>query len=109
MKTILMTAGLVALAACGSKNPIQVVSATYGASCGAPEGNATQDLKAKCAGQDVCDYVVDVKVLGDPKQGCQKDYQAKWTCGSGTEVHTMAIPAEAGFGRQIELSCEAPK
>lgn len=98
-------AGLILLAGCGGKTGIQVVSATYGASCGAPAGNATGDLKGKCDGQEVCNYTVDVTVLGDPKQACAKDYEARWTCGSNSEVHVTKLPAEAGFGGKTLLSC----
>jgi len=107
--SVALAAGLLALAGCGSKAGIQVVSATYGASCGAPAGNATADLKDKCEGQDACDYKVDVTVIGDPKQGCRKEFEAKWTCGNDSEVHTAMVPAEAGFGKHVQLSCAAKK
>src|SRR5579872_3509704 len=98
-------AALLTLTGCGGKTGIQIVSATYGASCGAPPGNATADLKDKCEGQMTCDYAVNVSVIGDPKQGCKKEYEAKWTCGSDSVVHTATIPAEAGFGQHVQFSC----
>jgi len=104
-----VAAGLLALTGCGGKTGIQIISATYGATCGAPEGNATADLKDKCEGQDACDYKVDVTVIGDPKKGCAKEFVAKWTCGSDSEVHTATIPAEAGFGKQAQLACATKK
>ena len=103
-----LVAALMALAGCGGGGqPIQVVSATYGASCGATAGNATQDLKRNCDGQETCDYTVDFKILGDPKPACSKDYEARWTCGTNSEVHVAKLPAEAGFGGKVHLSCEA--
>ena len=86
---------------------IQVVSATYGANCGAPAGNATTDFKAQCQDDDACRYVVDVTVLGDPKQGCKKDFQASWTCGRKSEVHNAGLAAEAGFWGKVPISCAA--
>ena len=103
----ILIAGLFALTGCGGNNGIQVVSATYGASCGGPAGNATADLKDKCEGQDTCDYKVDVTVIGDPKQGCPKEFEATWKCGKDSEVHSAKIPAEAGFGKHAQLSCPA--
>ena len=107
--TLVLVTGTLALTGCGGKTGIQIVSATYGASCGAPAGNATADLKDKCEGQDACDYKVDVTVIGDPKQGCPKEFEARWTCGSDPEVHTAMVPGEAGFGKQVQLSCAAKK
>jgi hypothetical protein len=97
-----------ALAGCGGggggtgKSGISVVSGTYGASCGAASGNATSDLKTKCDGQDVCDYTIDAGILGDPKKGCAKDYEARWTCGGDSEVHIATVPGEAGFRKQVQ-------
>lgn len=88
---------------------IQIVSATYGANCGAPAGNVTTETKARCQDDESCSYTVDATVLGDPKRGCKKDFQVVWTCGTGSEVHTAAVPAEAGFGSMVPLSCEAGK
>ena len=102
-----VVAGLAALAACGGKSGIQIVSATYGASCGGETGNATKDLKTKCEGAQACAYVVDVSVLGDPKSGCVKEYEAQWTCGKSPEIHVAKLPGEAGFGGRIQLSCAA--
>ena len=101
--------GLVPLVACGKKPGIHVVSASYGVSCGAPAGNATVYLKMQCEGQDVCDYVIDFKVLGDPKPNCAKDYEARWTCGGSSEVHSAKVPGEAGFETHLQLACAVKK
>ena len=103
----LVAAALMALTACGGKSGIQIVSATYGASCGGIAGNATNDLKSRCEGEQACTYVVNVSVLGDPKSGCVKEYEAQWTCGKNPEVHVTKLPGEAGFGGRIQLSCPA--
>lgn len=70
-------------------------------------GNATKDLKTKCEGEQACTYVVDVSVLGDPKSGCVKEYEAQWTCGKNSEIHVAKLPGEAGFGGRVQLSCAA--
>jgi len=82
-----------------------VVSATYGGNCTAPAGNVTDDLKAKCEGKNVCEYVIDYRLLGDPKKGCAKDYQAKWTCAGSSEVHDASVPPEAGTLKVVRLAC----
>ena len=104
---LVMAAGLAALTGCGEKSGIQIVSATYGASCGGVAGNATKDLQTKCEGEQACTYVVDVTVLGDPKSGCIKEYEAQWTCGKSPEIHVAKLPGEAGFGGRVQLSCTA--
>src|SRR4051794_32295459 len=45
---------------------LNIRTATYGGSCGAPSGNATKDLGSSCNGRADCNYVVDVDRLGDP-------------------------------------------
>jgi hypothetical protein len=107
---ILLAVCCLALPACSGSDgakagPIQVVSGTYGANCAVPAGNVTDDLKAKCNGKNLCDYVVDYMVLGDPKVGCAKDYQAKWTCGGSPEIHEASLPPEAGTAKQIRFAC----
>src|SRR5262249_8523881 len=71
---------------CASQNTIQVVSGTYGASCGAPYGNATWHLAPSCNGLMACQYTVSVSILGDPVPFCQKDYIAQWRCGANPTV-----------------------
>ena len=104
---LVVAISLVALTACGGKSGIQVVSATYGASCGGAAGNATNDLRTKCEGEQACTYVVEVSVLGDPKNGCVKEYEAQWTCGKSPEIHVAKLAGEAGFGGRVQLSCAA--
>lgn len=86
---------------------IKLVSATYGKSCGGASGNATEFLAKACNGLGKCDYKVDVNVLGDPANGCSKDFTAKWLCG-GTEnaaPKELRIKAEAGLGSIAALAC----
>lgn len=84
---------------------IDIVSATYGANCGAPLGNVTQALAKSCAGRSSCGYRVDVSQLGDPVPRCGKDYRAEYRCGSDPRIIVKAIAGEAGFGSFVVLDC----
>jgi hypothetical protein len=87
---------------------IDVQSATYGASCGAPSGNATNDLAKSCNGHGDCSYIVDVDRLGDPAPGCGKDFQVEYSCTPDTELVKKELPAEAGLKSELKLNCEPP-
>jgi hypothetical protein len=80
-------------------------SATYGANCGAPPGNATADIAQSCNGKMACEYTVDVARLGDPANGCAKDYAAEYFCGANSTLVHVNLPAEAGLGKHDTLSC----
>jgi|GEM_PF-1878890 len=85
--------------------PIKIIAATYGRNCGAPYGNVTKHLAEVCEGKATCEYIIDVRVLGDPAGGCAKDYFAEWQCGRDPERGTMSVSAEAGVGTRIVLRC----
>ncbi len=84
---------------------IQVIAGTYGANCKQPRGNRTAHLSQSCNGRDVCEYVVNYQVIGDPAVGCVKNYIAEWQCGDGRLRQASAGPPEAGFGSKIMLTC----
>lgn len=84
---------------------IKVIAATYGRNCGAPYGNVTDHLAEFCDGKRTCEYIIDVRVLGDPATGCAKDYSAEWQCGRDPERGTTGVRAEAGHGTSIVLRC----
>jgi hypothetical protein len=98
---------------------IHVADATYGLACrdfvppsGKPNlvktGNATAALKSACdKAKTTCLFVVDAVQLGDPANGCGKDFVANWRCGSDQKVHEFYLTAEA-HGRSAVLSCPAP-
>jgi len=87
---------------------VQVVSATYGANCGAARDNVKSTLVAACDGRSRCEYIVDYQVIGDPAPGCAKTFEAAWTCTAGGQQRTAKIPAEAGFKSRVVLSCGVP-
>jgi hypothetical protein len=98
---------------------IHVVDATYGLGCkdftppsGHPNlvkvGNATAALTSACdRAKSTCIFAIDVVQLGDPSNGCGKDFIANWRCGSDQTVHQFYLPPEAN-GRSVVLSCPAP-
>jgi hypothetical protein len=98
---------------------IHVVDATYGPACknfvlpsGQPnlvkDGNAAAALTSDCdKAKTTCMFVVDAGQLGDPANGCSKDFIATWRCGSDQNVQKFYLPAEA-HGKSAVLRCPAP-
>jgi peptidoglycan/LPS O-acetylase OafA/YrhL len=86
---------------------IRLISATYGGNCGGKRGNATRALLAECSGKERCDYSVEVARLGDPAGGCAKDFAVEYMCLPGSMPQQSSVPAEAGFGSHVVLSCAA--
>ncbi len=84
---------------------ISVREATYGGNCGATVGNASAQVENTCADRSLCQYRVDFAVLGDPVQGCAKDFKVRWTCGRDGLSHEARISAEAGLGGVVVLTC----
>ncbi|SAK52867.1 hypothetical protein AWB79_01943 [Caballeronia hypogeia] len=97
---IVMLAGIAGAQA----RTIEVISGTYGANCGAQNGNATRDLTRQCNGRDTCAYMLDRKRISDPAGTCRKDLQANWRC-TDTEFHTAMLSPEAGMNSTLVLSC----
>jgi hypothetical protein len=98
---------------------IHVVDASYGLACkdfvspsGRPNlvqvGNATAALTSACdKARTTCLFVVDAVQIGDPANGCGKDFVANWRCGSDQKVHQFYLTPEAS-GRSALLNCPAP-
>jgi hypothetical protein len=84
---------------------VAVTSATYGGNCGAPRGNVTSHLAQACNGRRSCDYVIDWRIIGDPKPFCGKDYVAEWRCG-GAPGRSASVSPEAGYLKSISLRCD---
>ena len=99
-------AGIVMLAGISGAEAraIKVISGTYGANCGAVNGNATHDLTLQCDGLDTCQYVPDRTRIGDATRACSKDLQADWRC-TDSEFHTAMLSPEAGTNSTLVLSC----
>jgi hypothetical protein len=90
----------------GNSIEITVRSASYGANCGAPEGNVTTKVKDACDGRSECNYIVDVGVLGDVARGCGKNFFSSYTCGSDQRMRHTEISGEAGFRRIAHFYCD---
>jgi len=87
---------------------IQIVSATYGLNCGATRDNAKAAVAGACDGRRRCEYIVDSHMLGDPAPGCAKTFDAEWACAAGGAHQQKDLPAEAGQGSRLVLSCGVP-
>ncbi len=105
---IAIAAGLaVAVAACGAPARPVVLRATYGASCGQPSGNVTWAAERACAGMAECDLLVAPVVLGDPAEGCAKDFEVVWACRTGPAGEQRAyVPAETSNGARVRVACD---
>jgi len=94
---------------------IDIVDATYGKSCSRfllrppavntfREGNATVALNEHCRGLAKCNFQISASRLGDPAQGCGKDFSVTYRCNLGETPVELAVPAEAD-GRSVTLDC----
>ena len=100
-------------------NVIHVVDASYGLACkdfaptsGRPNqvkiGNVTAALARTCdRAKGTCMFAVDAVQIGDPADGCSKDFVANWRCGGDQRVHQFYLTPEAN-GRSAMLSCPPP-
>jgi hypothetical protein len=99
----------------GTRAEIEVVSASYGLSCkdfkvpaGArntvAEGNVTKLLKRACDMSDECEFLVDAQRIGDPAQGCGKDFSVEYRCTDSPASRSRYMPGEA-HGARVALSC----
>ncbi len=93
------------VSAATSAPPLKIVSGTYGRSCNAKAGNATQSLSKACDGKSSCDYAPEpVDIEGAPA-GCARDFAAEWKCGSSNAVYSATFPASAGKNEKLHLEC----
>jgi hypothetical protein len=94
---------------------IDILTASYGENCRhvTPpppavnmfrRNNAAKFLRNACRGQMRCSVQIDVNIIGDPVQGCAKDFTATYQCGGEDAPRRAAIAAEA-HGRPLLLEC----
>jgi hypothetical protein len=99
----------------GDRAEISVVTASYGLNCrdfpvptGLPkrtdQGNETAVMKRYCDGRELCNYLVDVNVIGDPANGCGKEFAVDYICTGSSTRWTATILAEAN-GKWVTLTC----
>lgn len=89
-------------------NSIRLITATYGANCGAPVGNASVAVERSCELRQSCIFAVRVDEIGDPAPGCAKDFDARWRCGTTQSPRSTHLAGETGFGSKVALSCRNP-
>lgn len=86
---------------------IKVSSALYGTNCAGynpAKANVITNLSQACDGNVSCSYKINyVKMMGDPKVGCSKNYIAAWTC-DGTNQKSLTMLQEAN-GKTVTLNC----
>jgi hypothetical protein len=95
---------------------IQVIEATYGMNCKdynvkppnqnrAALGNVTAAVKRACEKKSKeCKFDIEVGKLGDPANGCGKDFSVGWRCGNAEEIHQAYATAPAE-DKSVLLSC----
>lgn len=100
---------------CHNGRGIHVLTATYGESCRkfephAPrvnlvaEGNVTSAMALTCDGKPRCDFAVTTRVLGDPADGCAKNFSVRYSCWPDDTAKTVELDGEAN-GKTVTLSC----
>jgi hypothetical protein len=87
--------------------PIRIEEATYGANCGSrvKSGNATDQVSKACNGRFECDVLISVRELGDPAQGCLKDFLVRYQCGQQQPARRAIIKGEAN-GSNLKIDCQ---
>jgi peptidoglycan/LPS O-acetylase OafA/YrhL len=87
-------------------NRIWDVAASYGRSCGVPFFLQSRAVAQVCRNKAACEFTVDVHKLGDPANGCAKNFLVIWRCSRDPSVrHVEELRAEAGLGSIAHLSC----
>ncbi|MGF1501254.1 MAG: hypothetical protein ACFBSD_05520 [Paracoccaceae bacterium] len=91
---------------CRGNGAISVGNATYGANCDARYGNVTWKLREACNGRNRCEFLVDVRGLGDPAPNCPKNFVVDYNCGGGRGGPRLdeRVRPEAS-GATIRLAC----
>jgi hypothetical protein len=84
---------------------VMIEEATYGANCGAivKPGNATQYAAKACDGRTSCDLPVSVQQMGDPANGCAKDFSVRFRCNQ-LQPRRLYLRGEAN-GSSLRLDC----
>jgi hypothetical protein len=89
---------------------IKIEEATYGSNCGrrVGVGNATQFLAKACDGHPSCKVLISVQDIGDPANGCSKDFQARFSCDGQQPGYYKYLRGEAN-GATFTLNCQFPE
>jgi hypothetical protein len=101
LTTFVVTASL---AAEPQARTIRIVSGTYGQNCGAPHGNATDDVAHRCDGRTTCETTPRVTRKDRVEASCSRDFVVEWRC-DDADFHTAALGPAAGADDTLVLSC----
>ena len=104
ISSLLLLAGLLSANGSALADPIRIESGTYGANCGAREGNATRGLALHCNSVDTCRYPVVLPTTFRTQKACRADFIAQWSCGPG-EFHRAAVSAAGINAGTLVLTC----
>ncbi len=97
---------------------IHVIEATYGKNCQnfvprsgranlVKPGNATAAVAQACdTAKASCMFAVYGNKLGDPADGCVKDFTASWRCGADPTVHEVYLPVSL-TGTTALVTCQS--
>jgi hypothetical protein len=88
-----------------AEGTINVMSASFGANCGAPNDNVLQYVRSACSGKQECTYVFDWREIGDPTGTCSKEFQVEWKCSQGGPIESRVVPDPAQ-GASVPLTCQ---
>ena len=86
---------------------INVVSASFGANCGAPKDNALQFVRSACSGKQQCIYAFDWREIGNPAKTCWKEFQVEWKCSRSGPIESRVVPPEPEQGAPVPLTCHS--
>jgi peptidoglycan/LPS O-acetylase OafA/YrhL len=103
----------------GDRPEIDIISATYGLNCKdfsvpapfpnlAAPGNVTKPMQHACNSQERCVFPVDISRIGDPANGCGKDFSVEYRCTGSDTIKSTFLPPEA-HGKSLILDCEAAR
>jgi peptidoglycan/LPS O-acetylase OafA/YrhL len=103
----------------GERPEVSIISATYGLNCRkfsvpapytnlAVEGNVTRSVERACNLRQRCNYRVSNLSIGDPANGCGKDFSVQYRCTGSEAIRSAFIPAEAD-GKGAILDCLSSK
>jgi peptidoglycan/LPS O-acetylase OafA/YrhL len=103
----------------GNRLEISVDAATYGLNCSnfsvpanfpklTTRGNVSDAVKRFCDGQTQCKFTVNVLNIGDPANGCGKEFEVEYHCTDSDVRKSALLPAEAN-GKTLTFDCQSEK
>jgi hypothetical protein len=88
-----------------SDGTVDVISASFGANCGAQKDNMLQWVQSACSGKNLCDFGYNW-TIGNPASACNAQFGVKWRCSSGGRTFSYSTSSLPTNDAIIPLSCE---